>query len=254
MTAARGRTAVVARIDDGVGWLRLARPATRNRLDLAVVQELVDACGAMALDPDVRTVVLAADGSDFSLGLPSARAWLDPAWPDPVAAVAALPQPVIAAIDGEARGWGLGLALACDLRILTTRAVLSAPDAGAGRLPGGGVTQRLPRIVGTGRATAMLLLGMRLPAREALAWGLAAEVVPARRLGRVAEARARDLARRGPVALRYAKEAVRRALDLPLEAGVRLEHDLYVLLQTTTDRREGVAAFRERRPPRFEGR
>jgi enoyl-CoA hydratase/carnithine racemase len=100
----------------------------------------------------------------------------------------------------------------------------------------------------------MLLLGTRVAAREALAWGLAAEVVPVARLARTAERRARDLARRGPLALRYAKEAVRRALDLPLEAGVRLEHDLYVLLQTTTDRREGVAAFRERRPPRFEGR
>jgi enoyl-CoA hydratase/carnithine racemase len=78
--------------------------------------------------------------------------------------------------------------------------------------------------------------------------------VPATRLARTVAARARELAARGPVALRYAKEAVRRALDLPLEDGVRLEHDLYVLLQTTTDRREGVAAFRERRRPRFEGR
>jgi enoyl-CoA hydratase len=254
VTTARGRTAVVARIGDGVGWLRLARPGTHNRLDLAVAQELADACGAMALDPDVRVVVLAGAGGDFSIGLPPGHTWLDPAWPDPVAAVAALPQPVVAAIDGEARGWGFGLALACDLRILSTRAVLSSPDVGAGRLPGGGVTQRLPRIVGAGRATAMLLLGTRVAAREALAWGLAAEVVPVARLARTAERRARDLARRGPLALRYAKEAVRRALDLPLEAGVRLEHDLYVLLQTTTDRREGVAAFRERRPPRFEGR
>lgn len=254
MTAVRGRTAVVTRVDDGVGWLRLARPRSRNRLDLPVVQGLADACAAMALDPDVHVVVLAADGRDFSVGLPAGETWLDPAWPDPVAAIAALPQPVIAAVDGEARGWGLGLALACDLRILTTRAVLSAPDAGAGRLPGGGVTQRLPRIVGTARATAMLLLGQRLRAREAFAWGLAADVVPPARLGRTAEKCARDLARRGPIALRYAKEAVHRALDLPLEAGVRLEHDLYVLLQTTTDRREGVAAFRARRRPRFEGR
>jgi enoyl-CoA hydratase len=225
-----------------VGWLRLARPATRNRLDLDLVQALADACAAMALDPDVRVVVLAGDGRDFSVGLPSAHAWLDPAWPDPVAAVAALPQPVIAAIDGEARGWGLGLALACDLRILGTRAVLSAPDAGAGRLPGGGVTQRLPRIVGVGRATAMLLLGMRVSARDALAWGLAVEVVPAGGLGRTVEARARELARRGPIALQYAKEAVRRALDLPLGAGVRWTRSLRAIADDHGSP-EGVAAF-----------
>jgi len=241
-------------VEDGVGWLELARPATRNRLDATVAQELAGACETMALDADVRVVVLAAAGRDFSLGLASARGWLDPSWPDPVAAVAALPQPVVAAIDGEARGWGLALALACDLRIVTTRAVLSAPDLIEGRLPGGGVTQRLPRIVGAGRAAAMLLLGTRIRAREALAWGLAGEVVPPGRLARAAEALARGLAERGPIALRYAKEAVRRALDLPLDDGVRLEHDLYVLLQTTADRREGIEAFRARRRPRFAGR
>jgi enoyl-CoA hydratase/carnithine racemase len=251
---ARARGTVIVQIDDGVGRLTLACPATRNRLDLPVVQALVDACAAIALDPDVHVVVLDGAGPDFSLGLPSDRGWLDPAWPDPVAAVAGLPQPVVAAIDGEARGWGLALTLACDVRIATTRAVLSAPDLGEGRLPGGGLTQRLPRIVGVGRTAALLLLGQRLDAREALAWGLVAEIVRPGALGRAVDATARAMAARGPIALRYAKEAVRRALDLPLDDGVRLEHDLYVLLQTTADRREGVAAFRARRRPRFRAR
>jgi len=91
-------------------------------------------------------------------------------------------------------------------------------------------------------------------AAEALACGLVTEVVAASRLARVVATRARALADRGPIALRYAKEAVRRALDLPLDDGVRLEHDLYVLLQTTADRREGVEAFRRRRRPRFRAR
>jgi enoyl-CoA hydratase/carnithine racemase len=90
-----------------------------------------------------------------------------------------------------------------------------------------------------------------VPASDALAWGLVADVVAPSRLGATLAARARALAARGPIALRYAKEAVRRAFDLPLEDGVRLEHDLYVLLQTTADRREGIAAFRARRRPRF---
>jgi len=109
-------------------------------------------------------------------------------------------------------------------------------------------------MIGAARAAACLLLGTRIRARDALAWGLAADVVPSARLRAKAGALATTLAARGPVALRYAKEAVRRALDLPLEDGVRLEHDLYVLLQTTADRREGIAAFNDRRKPRFAGR
>ena len=93
-----------------------------------------------------------------------------------------------------------------------------------------------------------------MPAREALAWGLVSQVVPAARLGAAVTRAARGLAARGPVALRFAKEAVRRAFDLPLDDGIRLEQDLYVLLQTTADRREGVRRFLERRPPRYEGR
>jgi enoyl-CoA hydratase/carnithine racemase len=98
-----------------------------------------------------------------------------------------------------------------------------------------------------------LLLGDRIPAREAYAWGMVRQVVTPRQLRRVVTAHARALAARAPIALRYAKEAVSRALDLPLADGVRLEHDLYVLLQTTADRREGIAAFLARRTPRFEG-
>jgi enoyl-CoA hydratase/carnithine racemase len=250
----RASAAVAVRVDDGVARLTLGRTASHDRLALPVVQALVDACDAIALDPDVRVVVLAAAGAHFSLGLPRGHRWLDPAWPDPVAAVASLPQPVVAAIDGETRGWGFGLALACDLRIATTRATLGAPDLAEGRLPGGGLTQRLPRIVGTGRAMAILLVGERISARDALAWGLVNEVVPPARLAGAVAVVAQGLAARGPIALRYAKEAVRRALDSPLDEGMRLEHDLYVLLQTTADRREGVEAFRARRRPQFRGR
>jgi enoyl-CoA hydratase/carnithine racemase len=100
----------------------------------------------------------------------------------------------------------------------------------------------------------MLLLGRRVNGREAVAWGLARRALAAERVDGAALGLARELARRGPLALRYAKEAVLRALDLPLADGIRLEHDLYVLLQTTTDRREGVRAFLTRRPPRFRAR
>ena len=161
---------------------------------------------------------------------------------------------MLAAIGGHALGWGFALALACDVRIAATTAVFTLPDAAAGRLPGGGITQRLPRIVGPARALELLLLGTPLRARRAVAWGVVAAAVEPARLAAVVAVAARALAARAPLALRLGKEAVVRALDLPLEEGIRLEQDLYVLLQTTADRREGIAAFRARRQPRFRGR
>jgi enoyl-CoA hydratase len=132
--------------------------------------------------------------------------------------------------------------------------VLGLPEVQAGRLPGGGALVRLVRMVGTARALDVALLGSRLSAATAAAWGLVATVVEPARLGPTVERLALALAARGPLALRLAKEAVVKALDLPLGEGMRLEEDLYVLLQTTSDRREGVRAFLERRRPRFGGR
>jgi enoyl-CoA hydratase/carnithine racemase len=251
---AHARPAVRTHVAGGIAWLTLARGAVGNRLDAALVQALAAACGALALDDDVHVVVLAAEGRAFSLGLPPRIAWPPAAWPDAIGALAALPQPVVAAIDGAADGWGFALALACDLRIASRRATFAVPDARRRRLPGGGLTQRLPRIVGAARASALVLLGERLSARDAEAWGLVSEVVAPGRLATRVAAHARALAARGPIALRYAKEAVLRALDQTIEDGVRLEHDLYVLLQTTADRREGIDAFLARRPPRFHAR
>ena len=239
---------------DGVAWLTLARAATGNRLDAELCAALVEACEIVDDAGDVRVVVLAGAGRAFCLGLRRGCAWLERSWPDPVAAVAAVGKPVIAALHGETSGWGLALALACDLRVAATDAVLQLREVRQGRLPGGGVTQRLPRIVGVARALELVLLGTALTASGAVEWGLVrASVVPARLHETVAELAA-TLAARGPLALRLAKEAVVRALDAPLADGIRLEQDLYVLLQTTADRGEGVRAFLDRRRPRFGGR
>ena len=220
---------------DGVAWLTLDRPAAGNRLDPEVQGALADACAAAEEAREARVVVLAAHGRLFS-------------------AVAALSKPVIAALQGDALGWGLGLALACDLRIAARTAMLALPEVGEGTLPGGGSMARLARIVGSARALEMVLLGTRLTAKRAVAWGLVSTVVePGRLLATVRET-ARRLAARGPLALRLAKEAVTAALDLPLGEGIRLEQDLYVLLQTTADRREGIRSFLERRRPRFGAR
>jgi len=239
---------------DGVAWLTLDRPATANRLDAELQGALVDACAAAEEAREARVVVLAARGSVFSAGLP--RGWRRPeaAWPDGVRAVAALTKPVVAAIQGEALGYGMALALACDLRIAARSAVLALPEAGEGTLPGGGAMARLARIVGPARALQIVLLGSRLSATRAGAWGLVSQVVEAARLRATVVETARRLAARGPLALRLAKEAVTAALDLPLGEGIRLEEDLYVLLQTTADRREGIRAFLGGRTPRFGAR
>jgi enoyl-CoA hydratase/carnithine racemase len=259
VSAARGRgrprpPAVAVALRDGVAWLTLDRATTGNTLDAEMMGGLAEACELVEHDDAVRVIVLAAAGRDFCVGLPRAVAWPPASWPDGASAVARLTKPVVACVGGAVRGWGLALALACDLRVLASDTVLVLADVPRGRLPGGGVTQRLARIVGPSRALAMLLLAEPVDARTAVAWGLGSRVVPASRLRATGTEVASALAERAPLAMRLAKEAVVRALDLPLDEGARLEHDLYVLLQTTTDRTEGVRSFLERRPPRYQGR
>ena len=237
----------------GVARITLARGGFRNRLDAEVMTGLVEACAA-AEDSAAAVVVLAADGPAFSAGLARGRRWPDPAWPDGVGAVGRLRKPVVAALQGEVLGWGLSLALACDVRLAASSAVLGLPEVRSGTLPGGGAVARLARMIGPARTLEMVLLGTRLTAARAADWGLVAGVVEPARLAAAVEDAARALAARAPEALRLAKEAVVAGLDLPLDDGIRLEQDLYVLLQTTEDRREGVRAFLERRTPRFGGR
>jgi enoyl-CoA hydratase/carnithine racemase len=245
---------VEVEVRDGVAWLTLARQGSGNRLDAALLGALAEACETAEDADDARVVVLAARGAAFSLGLPRGCRWPEPGWPDGVAALAAVTKPVIAAIQGEALGWGLALALACDLRIAASGAELALPEVAEGGFPGGGATQRLARMLGTARALDLVLLGTRVGAAQAAEWGLVSTVVARGDLDAAVREVARALAARGPVALRLAKEAVVRALDLPLADGIRLEQDLYVLLQTTEDRGEGIRAFLERRRPRFSGR
>lgn len=159
-------------------------------------------------------------------------------------------QPVIAVIDGAASGAGLELALACDMRVASEEATFSMDLDGLMPLFGG--TQRLPRVAGAGIAARMLLLGETLPAADALRCGLVNAV--AAEPEDAARAIATTIASRGPLAVRYAKEAVVRGAAMPLEQALRYETDLTVILQTTADRAEGVRAFLDKRPPRFEGR
>jgi len=168
--------------------------------------------------------------------------------------MAKLDCPIIAAINGDAVGQALELALACDLRIAQEDSQFALPQIQADLIPWDGGTQRLPRLVGRGKAMEMILTGEIIDAQEARRIGLVNKIVPANELMTVAMELAREMASRGPVALRYAKEAVNRGMDMTLDQGLRMEGDLYFLLHTTGDRTEGIQAFRQKRNPRFQGR
>jgi enoyl-CoA hydratase/carnithine racemase len=157
-------------------------------------------------------------------------------------------------MNGDAVGAGLELALACDVRVASASARFALPETAAGALPRSGGTQRLPRLVGRGMALRMILLGEVIDAHEALRIGLLSAISESQDLESQTEALAQRMATRGPLALRYAKEAVRRGLEQPLDQALRFETDLTVLLQTTDDRAEGVRAFLEKRKPEFKGR
>ena len=250
-------------VDAGVAFLRIDRPEKRNALDEAARAELIAAVDRAGRDPDVRVVVITGTGDEsFAAG-----ADLSDSQPGSVLeqraameerriydAVSECPKPVVAMINGHCLGGGCELALAADIRIASARAKLGQPEIRLAMLPGGGGTQRLPRLIGLGQALRLVLTGAAVDADEALRLGLVELVVPHDEL----ELRTRELcaamARHSPVALALAKQAVRASQELPLREGLRAERELFCLAFSSADREEGVAAFLEKRKPRFAGR
>jgi len=248
---------------DGIATITLNRPAVHNAMNERMREELTACFGELARAEDARVIIVTGTGERaFSAGA-DIREFVVPQVPvrfrdsrrrvDFRAAMDRCPQPIIAAIRGFALGGGLELALACDIRIAGEDSQLGLTEVNLAIIPGGGGTQRLPRLVGRGKALEMILTGARVDAREALRIGLVERVVPATEVLSSAQALARTLAEKAPVALRYAKEAVVKGLGVPLEDGLRLENDLATLLRTTDDRVEGAKAFLEKRKPRFTG-
>jgi len=243
-----------------VGMITLNRPDRQNAITAQMAAELQEICSRNSWDSGISVFLLTAGGADFSIGTdPDSlqqfnqrenRIKYHAAAPH----IASLDQPVIAAIDGAVIGQGLELALACDVRICSDRARFSMNQIASGEMPFDGGTQRLPRLVGRMKALEMILCETIVDAHEAKEIGLVNRVVPQDALLPEALKLAEDLAAKGPIALRYAKEAVMKGMDMTLSQGLRLEADLYFLLHTTTDRREGIEAFREKRPAKFEGK
>jgi enoyl-CoA hydratase len=249
--------------DGAVAVLTINRPEKRNALNTRVRTELVAAHDALRDDASVRVLVITgagdkafvagADIAEFAERTPleqraamTGRRVFDE--------VAAYPKPVIAMINGFCLGGGCELALGCDIRIAADTARFGQPEVNLGIIPGGGGTQRLPRIVGMGPAMRLVLSGELIDAAEALRIGLADVVHPAAELRTRTLEFARGMAAKSPVALQMGKAAVRAAAEMPLGAGLQYETELFVTCFASDDKREGVAAFLEKRPAEFTGR
>ncbi|GIW45639.1 MAG: crotonase [Candidatus Binatia bacterium] len=249
-TRAAAQGSVKMERSGGVAIVSLFEPGYPGRMDASMDSQLCRTIEELAFDDTVRVVLLVSRSRDFCLGLaPDEGDGLVQS----VEAVAQLSCPVIAVVHGGAVAEGCELALACDLRFASRRAYFALPQLTEGRFFRNGATQRLPRLVGRPRALEMLWTGQRVAAAKALRWGLVNAVWDEGALRSEAERYARLLAQRAPLALRYAKEAVGKGLDGTLEQGMRLEEDLYVLLQTTADWRAGIEAFRRKKKVRFRG-
>ena len=246
---------------DHVGLIRINAPV-KDRIEMAILSDELNAvCPTINSDKEIRVVVvtgsidnafspgedLCADFSDIEQDAETNTCMLA----EPIAGIN---QPVIAGIKGNAVGQGLEMALACDIRIGTETSFFGLPNIRIGAIPSDGGIQRLSRLVGRGKALEMVLTGEMIDAREAVRTGLVNRIVPQLKLEGAISDMAHAMAAKSPFALKYAKESVYKGMDLTLDQGLRLEADLYFLLHTTEDRREGIEAFREKRTPEFKGK
>jgi enoyl-CoA hydratase/carnithine racemase len=233
-----------------IAYINLDRPDNNNTLSGEMAQELVEIRKRINGDEDIYVAVVIGTGNVFCSGGEKDVAETY----HPAAAVAGIERPVIAAVNGDASGLGLELALSCDIRIASDNARFSLPQVAGGHIPADGGTQRLPRIVGRGKALELLMTGTTLNAQEALEIGLVSRIVAPENLKAEVDKLAETIAAKGPLALRYLKEAIIKGMDMTLEQGLRLEADLYFLLHTTSDRTEGIKSYLEKRNPEYKGK
>jgi len=249
---------VIVETADAVGWVTLDRPEQRNALDLDARLELTESFRALDADPAIRVVVLTGAGTSFCAGTDLSGPQ-DPEHPlakDPQRLAQPLDdftKPLIAAVNGAAAGGGFELALAADLRVATPFAKFLLPELSIGSLPGSGGTQRIFSALPSAIAGELLFAGRVLSAEDALRFGLVSDIHPVgvfvERVGELAD----RIASNAPLSLIAAKRAARVARDGD-GSGLALERSLWAQLAASHDREEGRAAFREKRPPRFEGR
>jgi enoyl-CoA hydratase len=249
--------------EGAVALVTLNRPAKLNALNARIIAELGHVMAALGADPDVRAVVLTgagekafvagADINELAVQSPAQGKEHASAGQRVFDRIESLGKPVIAALNGFALGGGCELAMACTLRIAADTARLGQPEVNLGLTPGYGGSQRLPRLVGRGRALELLLTGDMISAARAYEIGLVNRVVPAADLRAEAMKLAATLAAKAPVAVQYILEAVHHGAEMPLAEGQHLEATLFGLVASTDDMKEGTRAFLEKRKPDWTG-
>jgi enoyl-CoA hydratase len=255
---------IIYEVRHGVGFITLNRPDSLNALNTRMIVELRHALENADGDKDVRALILTGGPKCFCAGAdvkellsmsPSMDAYYRyfAAARELFCALEKLSKPTIAAVAGPAMGGGCELALACDLRLAGENARFALPEINLGLIPAGGGTQRLPRVIGMGKAKELVFFGTPVDASEAYRIGLVNRVVPSEQLMEVAEEWACRLRNQAPLALQMAKAAVNQTYDAPLDRGLDYEIRCAVSLMLTRDREEGIRAFLEKRKPAFTG-
>jgi len=247
----------------GLGKVRINRPEKLNALNPDVYEELESVFIDCEKEPEIKVILIIGDEKAFAAG-----ADIDAmSKGDVILAyqltnqsqrvqerLADMPKPTIAAISGYALGGGLELALCCDFRIVADNAVLGVPEINLGIIPGGGGTQRLPRLIGVSRAAELILLGEPIKAGQAEKWGLVNKVVSLNELEPECEKLAQKLMKKSPVTLRAAKHSIHTGMNMGLKEALKIEQDIFCMLFGTSDQKEGMGAFLEKRKPTFTGR
>jgi enoyl-CoA hydratase len=249
-------------IAESIATLTIDRPAVKNALNLETIDEVRAALTALAANTDVGVLIITgagesafvsgadindirARGRDEGLAAINSSLFAD---------IERFPRPTIAAINGYALGGGCEMALACDIRIASETAKFGQPELGLGIIPGAGATQRLPRLIGLGRAKHLVLTGDIIDAKQALEWGLVSAVAPAGQLQIRAREMAKKILRQGPFAARLAKVALNASARVDMDSGLLIETLAQALCYSSDDKREGTTAFLEKRKAKFTGR
>ncbi len=250
--------------EQGIGIVTLSRTDAANALSIQLLNDLQSILNEVKTDRNIRVAVITGAGEKaFCAGadLKERRGMNEQQVRETVAlirstinAVEALPQPVIAAINGVAFGGGLELALACDVRIAAEHAQMGLTETSWAIIPGAGGTQRLPRLISVGRAKELIYTARRITAEEAYQYGIVEHVVPYEELMNKALSLAEEMAVNAPLSLIQAKAAINKGIEVDLHSGLKIEELAYNALIPTEDRLEGLRAFAEKRPPQYKGR
>jgi enoyl-CoA hydratase len=256
-----GDPLVLSETIGAVGVARFNRPKVLNALSPQLMDALAAQLEAWDRDDAIAVIVVTGDDRAFAAGADIGDMATSTAVEiyrrDPIAhwdRVQRIRKPIVAAVSGYALGGGCELAMICDVIVASETAQFGQPEINIGVMPGAGGTQRLARAVGKAKAMDMVLTGRMIGAREALDAGLVSRVVPPEHCFREAMRIAQEMARKGAIALQYAKAAILRAFETGLAEGVEYERKMFYALFATADQKEGMEAFLEKRPPRFTGR